>query len=112
MGKRRTYDAAFKAKVALEAVKAEKTLAQLAGQYGVHPNQIGQWRKKLLKELPAIFSDGSTTLTIKRGNHPDKDRDELEAELYLQIGQLKVELECSVSKPARPFRGILHLLAA
>jgi putative transposase len=85
MGKRKTHDAAFKAKVALEAVKAEKTLAQLAGEYSVHPNQIGQWRKKLLKELPAIFSE--------RGNHPDQDRDQLEAELYRQIGQLKVELE-------------------
>lgn len=85
MGKRRTHDAAFKAKVALEAVKGEKTLAQLAGEYGVHPNQIGQWRKKLLKELPALFSE--------RGNRQERDHDELEAELYRQIGQLKVELE-------------------
>lgn len=85
MGKRRTHDAAFKAKVALEAVKAEKTLAQLAGEYGIHPNQIGQWRRKLLDGLPALFSE--------MGNHQDKDRDELEAELYRQIGQLKVELE-------------------
>jgi transposase len=85
MGKRRTHDAAFKAKVALEAVKGEKTLAQLAGEYSVHPNQIGQWRKKLLKELPTLFSE--------RGNYQEKDRDELEAELYRQIGKLKVELE-------------------
>jgi transposase-like protein len=85
MGKRRMRDAAFKAKVALEAVKGEKTLTQLAGEYGVHPNQIGQWRKKLLKELPILFSE--------RGDHREKDRDELEAELYRQIGQLKVELE-------------------
>ena len=48
MGKRRRHDGAFKARVALEAVKGEKTLAELAGQYGVHPNQIGQWRKKLV----------------------------------------------------------------
>lgn len=85
MGKRRTHDAVFKAKVALEAVKGEKTLAQLAGEYGVHPNQIGQWRKKLLAELPTLFSE--------RGDHRNKDRDEREAELYRQIGQLKVELE-------------------
>ena len=83
--RRRRCDAAFKAKVALEAVKGEKILAQLAGEYGVHPNQIGQWRKRLLKELPALFSD-------KRTRH-EKDRDEFEAELYRQIGQLKVELE-------------------
>lgn len=83
MGKtRRTHDAAFKAKVALEAVKGEKTLAQLAGEYGTHPNQIGQWRKQLLKELPALFSE--------KGNRLEQER---EAELYRQIGQLKVELE-------------------
>ena len=85
MGTRRTHDAAFKAKVALEAVKGEKTLAQLAGEYGVHPNQIGQWRTKLLKELPALFSE--------RGHRAEQDHEELEAELYRQIGQLKVELE-------------------
>jgi len=85
MGKRRTHDAAFKAKVAREAVKGEKTLAQLAGEYGVHPNQIGQGRKTLLKELPVLFSE--------RGNRQEKDHDEFEAELYRQIGQLKVELE-------------------
>lgn len=85
MGKRRRHDGAFKARVALEAVKGEKTLAELAGQYGVHPNQIGQWRKKLLKELPVLFSE--------RGKHQDKDREEMEAELYRQIGQMKVELE-------------------
>ena len=82
----RRHDATFKAKVALEAVKGEKTLAQLAGEYGVHPNQIGQWRKRLLKRLPTLFSD-------KGNNRQEKDRDELEAELYRQIGQLKVELE-------------------
>lgn len=84
MGKKR-HDAAFKAKVALEAVKGEKTLAQLAGEYGVHPNQIGQWKKRLLKELPALFSGN--------GSRQEKDRHELEDELYRQIGQLKVELE-------------------
>jgi putative transposase len=86
MGKnRRTLDAEFKAKVALEAVRGEKTIAQLASQYGVHPNQIGQWKKKLLKELPALFSDHRKT--------EEKGREELESELYRQIGQLKVELD-------------------
>jgi putative transposase len=53
---RRKHDAAFKARVALQAVKGEKTIAQLSSEYGVHPNQIGQWRKRLLKELPGVFS--------------------------------------------------------
>jgi len=57
MGKTtRAHDSALKAKVALEAIKGEKTIAQLASEYRVHPNQIGQWKKKLLKELPSLFS--------------------------------------------------------
>ncbi|HID97318.1 MAG TPA: hypothetical protein EYP57_03900 [Thermodesulfobacteriaceae bacterium] len=84
MSKKR-YSAAFKAKVALEAVKGEKTLAQLAGVYGVHPSQIGQWKKKLLGNLLTLFSSN--------GNRKERDREELEAELYRRIGQLKVELE-------------------
>ena len=55
MRTRRTHDAAFKAKVALEVVKGEKTTSQIAGEYGVHPNQIGQWRKILLSGLPPYF---------------------------------------------------------
>jgi transposase len=82
---RKQYDAAFKAKVALEAVKGEKTIAQIAGEFGIHPNQIQRWRKQLLEMLPDLFSD--------RRKRVDKDRDELEAELFRQIGQLKVELD-------------------
>jgi transposase-like protein len=82
---RKRYSAAFKAKVALEAVKKEKTTAQLASEYGVHPNQIANWRKQLLKELPAIFSD--------KRKKKDQDTEALQSELYKQIGQLKVELD-------------------
>ncbi len=82
---KKNHDAAFKAKVALEAVKGEKTLSQIASDYGVHANQIGQWKKRLLEELPALFSD--------RRRREGKE-DEAEAdELYRQIGQLKVELD-------------------
>jgi len=79
------HDSVFKAKVALEAVKGEKTIAQIASEYGVHANQISQWKKKLLQELPELFSE-------KRRSQ-DVNRETLEAELYRQIGQLKVELE-------------------
>ena len=82
---RRSHDAAFKARVALEAIRGEKTIAQIAAEYGVHPNQICQWRQKLLDELPQLFSD--------RRKSAEKDGEELQAELYRQIGQLKVELD-------------------
>ena len=79
------HEAAFKAKVALEAVKGEKTIAQISSEFGIHPNQIRQWRRHLLEVLPDVFSD--------RRKKADRERNELEDELYRQIGQLKVELE-------------------
>jgi transposase-like protein len=84
-GTRRRHTGAFKAKVALEALRGEKTIAQLSSEYGVHSNQIRQWKKKLVEELPAIFSD--------RRRRSDKEGEELTSELYRQIGQLKVELD-------------------
>ena len=86
MGKiRKNHDATFKARVAIEAVKGEKTLAELSSEYSVHANQIGQWRKQLLEELPTLFSD--------RKKRVEREREEVESELYKQIGQLKVELD-------------------
>lgn len=82
---RKRHNGAFKAKVALEAVKAEKTISEISSEYGVHPSQIRQWRRQLLDELPSIFTE--------KKKKAEKDRDELEAELYRQIGQLKVELD-------------------
>jgi len=84
-GMRKTYDASFKAKVALEAVKGEKTITQIASEFSVHPNQIRKWRDHLLDVLPEMFS--------LRRPQQEKSRDDLEDELYRQIGQLKVELE-------------------
>jgi transposase-like protein len=82
---RRGHDAAFKARVALEALKGEKTMAQLSSEYGVHANQIRQWRQRLLEEVPLVFSD--------RRRKQDKESEEMTSELYRQIGQLNVELE-------------------
>jgi len=82
---RKRHSGAFKAKVALEALKAEKTISEISSEYGVHANQVRQWKKQLLKELPSIFTD--------RKKKEALDRKELEAELYRQIGQLKVELD-------------------
>ena len=83
--KRRNHSAQFKAKVALEAVKGDKTIAELAGRFEVHPNQITQWKRKLLESLTAIFS---------RSRQKEKQKkDELTEYLYQKVGQLKVELD-------------------
>jgi transposase len=92
---RKRYDNTFKAKVVLESFKNEKTIAELASEYGVHPNQITQWRKQALEDLPSLFSS----------NQAKKDRvhEEEKEELLKQIGQLKVEVEWLKKKS-----GILH----
>ena len=82
---RKNHSAAFKGKVALEALKGEKTIAEMSSEYGVHSNQIGQWKKRLLDEIPGIFSD--------RRKKKEKKSEELTSELYRQIGQLKVEVD-------------------
>ncbi len=82
---RKRYEAKFKAKLALEAVKQEKTIAQLSSAYGVHTNQITQWKKRLIQELPGIFSG--------RRKKEELETEEIQAELYRHIGQLKVELD-------------------
>lgn len=81
----RKHDTTFKAKVALEAIKGEKTLSQLSSESGVHPNQIRAWRDRALEALPGVFSRGA--------DRKEKDHEALEQELYRQIGQLKVENE-------------------
>jgi transposase-like protein len=82
-GMRRQHEAAVKAKVALEAIRGEKTISQIAGEYGIHPNQIRLWRDRALAALPAVFSKGRAK--------SEKDHEELEEELFRQIGRLKVE---------------------
>jgi transposase-like protein len=82
---RKSHDAAYKARVALEALRGEKTMAQISSEYSVHVNQIRQWRQKLLDEMPQVFSD--------RRRQQDKESEEMTSELYRQIGQLKVEVE-------------------
>ena len=59
---RKRYSAEIKAKVALEAIKGQKTTNEIASEYGVHPSQIAQWKKQVLDELPEVFSS-------QRGEH-------------------------------------------
>jgi putative transposase len=82
---RKRYSGAFKAKVAVEALKGQKTLNELATEYGVHPVQIAQWKKKALEGMPTLF---------ERSAEQKAPVDEaLLAQLYQEIGQLKVELD-------------------
>jgi transposase-like protein len=85
MRKRKQYSAEFKAKIALEAIKGQRTVTEIAGAYEVHPNQVTQWKRLALDQLPEVFSD--------RRGRIEKADEELRAQLYQQIGQLKVELD-------------------
>jgi transposase len=82
---RKQYSPKFKAKVALEALRGERTLSQLASQYHVHPMQVGQWRKTALEQMAELFVDGRK----RKRSDGDFERDAL----YEEIGRLKVELD-------------------
>jgi transposase-like protein len=84
-GKRKQYTAAFKAQVALAALKGAKTVNELAGQYGVHPTLIHEWKRHLLAAAETVFANGSKAAT----GDPEAEK----AELFEQIGRLKMELE-------------------
>ncbi len=85
MKKNRTrYTREFKAKVAIEAIKEQKTISEIAGNFQIHPNQVSKWKSQLLEGVPIIFED---TRKKKKEDKPS------EAVLYQQIGQLQVELD-------------------
>ena len=90
--KRRVLGAALKAKVALAAVRGDKTTAQLASQFGVHTSQVTAWKKRLLEGVSELFADG-------RKNRQDEQSVD-EQELYEQIGRLKMEVEWLKKKSA------------
>ena len=93
MAKRRNHEAGFKARVALEAVKGERTVSELAADYGVHPTMIHQWKKALLEGAADIFERGSK----KKAAEVDE---ETIRELHAKIGELAVANDfCSKVKP-------------
>lgn len=90
---RTRYSADFKAKLALEVIKGNRTLNEIASEAAVHPNLLMQWKRQLLESLPTIFAD-------KRVKD-NKEQEALTDQLYQQIGQLKVELDFLKKKSGR-----------
>lgn len=80
---RKKFEAGFKARVAVEAIKGEKTLAQISSEYGVQANQISKWKQELLKGAVEFFG--------KKNGKPDNGQAEKIENLYKSIGELKVE---------------------
>jgi transposase len=93
--KRKQYSPQFKAKVALEAIRGEKTAAELASQYEVHPTLINNWKRQLLEEASSLFEKGTQALKA------DTNQQAQVNELYRQIGQLKVERDFLASRSAQ-----------
>jgi len=91
--KRKRHSASFKAKVALEAAKQTRTIAELAKAYQIHPVQISQWKKQLLDGVETLFHDG---------RHRERETSQAQqAELYEQIGRLNMEVEWLKKSVAR-----------
>jgi transposase-like protein len=82
---RRQFSADWKAKIALEAIKGQRTIQEIASHYELHPNQVTHWKKELLERAAEIFSSGKT--------QEGQADEELKAELYQQIGKLQVEVD-------------------
>lgn len=89
--KRRQFTAEFKARVAIEAIKGQKTIQEIASHYEVHPNMVTTWKRQALAELSQVFSD-------QRARAGESD-EALKDALYQQIGKLQVQLDWLKKKP-------------
>ena len=91
---RKQFSPAFKAKVALEAIKGEKTSTEIGRMFSIHPNLVGIWKRQALEGLPEVFANSRQQRRVE----DDVEKDEL----YRKIGQLKVELDWVKKKSGFP----------
>ena len=82
---RRNFSVEMKSRIALEAIKGQKTIQEIASHYGVHPNQVTNWKRQAIEGLCSVFAD--------RRSRPDTSEEAIKAELYQQIGEMKMELD-------------------
>lgn len=84
---RKQYNPSFKVQVVLEALKEEKTISQIASEYGVHPNQISTWKTSLLSGLPTLFDKDASKISIQKAQYEKQIN-----ELFTEIGKLTTQL--------------------
>ena len=87
--KRRNHSSTFKAKVAVAALKGDRTVAELAEQFDVHPNQISDWKRQLMENADQLFG---------KGNQPAEENEQKIQELHAKIGQLTMERDFSPTR--------------
>jgi transposase len=93
--KRNRFSSQFKANVALEAIRGEKTLNELAKEFGVHPTQVGQWKREHQENVAGLFEVRRGPKAVDLAADPEK--------LYTEIGRLKVQLTGLAEKKAGPY---------
>jgi transposase len=93
---RKKFDAAFKAKVALEALREDMTVPELAKRHGVHPNQIYTWKKQVADNVASLFARG-----VGAAVDGEEERERETAKLYSKIGELTVERDFLAKRPSR-----------